>query len=265
MAARLVRVAGEREPADDRAVVLGDEDGRVGVAAQRPQVATLVGDAAPAVRVQEPAPGSRPTAAASATSVAASSGLAGRIAIVTRRRSRGRLAVGRPRPRACRPRAARPRRRRRRRGCGPPSERHSSPPGAELRRGRLRDGGSSPSTWMRGRSIASATGSAAQHGVRDLRDRAGEANRAGAAEGEPRAAVLEHERRRHHARQPRAGARGAFADHVELAEHVVQLRAAAEDPRAGAERRRERGGVAVGVDHGDVRRAGNRAAAARTA
>ena len=55
VAACLVRVAGDREAADDRAVVLRDEDRRVGVALQRAQVAALVGDAAPAVRVQQPA------------------------------------------------------------------------------------------------------------------------------------------------------------------------------------------------------------------
>ena len=99
---------------------------------------------------------------------------------------------------------------------------------------------------------------AAQNGIRDLRDRAGQANRAGAAEREPRAAVVEHDRRRHHAREPRAGNLRPLADHVELAEHVVQLRAAAKDPRAGAQRRGERGCVAVGVDDGDLRRAGDR-------
>ena len=72
---------------------------------------------------------------------------------------------------------------------------------------------------------------AAEDGVGDLRDRAREAHRACAAEGEARAAGLEHERRRHHARQALAGRTGAVADDVELAEHVVQLRAAAEDTR----------------------------------
>ena len=44
---------------------------------------------------------------------------------------------------------------------------------------------------------------------------------------------------------------GAAPDHVELAEHVVELAAEAEDPGAGAERRRERCGKAVRVDDRD--------------
>ena len=50
-----VRIARDREAADDRAVVLGDEDGRVRVALQRTEVAALLADAAPAVGVQQPA------------------------------------------------------------------------------------------------------------------------------------------------------------------------------------------------------------------
>ena len=49
-------------------------------------------------------------------------------ATLTRRRFRVRRGEGRRRPRACRPRAVRRRRHHRRRDCGPPSERHSSPP-----------------------------------------------------------------------------------------------------------------------------------------
>ena len=54
VAAGGVRVAGDREAADDGAVVLGDEHGGVRVALQRAQVAALLGDAAPAVGVQQP-------------------------------------------------------------------------------------------------------------------------------------------------------------------------------------------------------------------
>ena len=54
VAAGAVRVAGDREAADDGAVVVGDVDGRVGVAAKRAQVAPLLADGAPAVRVQQP-------------------------------------------------------------------------------------------------------------------------------------------------------------------------------------------------------------------
>src|SRR5262249_21839983 len=48
-------VARDREPADDVAVVLGDEHGRVRVAPDRPQGAPLVGGVPPAVRGDEPA------------------------------------------------------------------------------------------------------------------------------------------------------------------------------------------------------------------
>ena len=54
VAARRMRVAREREPADELAVRLGDEDGRVRVALQRPEIAPFLRDAAPAVRGQEP-------------------------------------------------------------------------------------------------------------------------------------------------------------------------------------------------------------------
>ena len=159
MAARLVRVAGDREAADDLAVVLGDEDGRVGMPPQRPQVAALVGDAAPAVRVQEPAPGSRPTAARELDERrrVLRPRRADRARVI-RRRCRGRRGAGRRPPRACRPVGARPPRRRRSRGCGPPSARPSSPPGATLASSPPSRWSTSPSTWMRGASIASATG-----------------------------------------------------------------------------------------------------------
>src|SRR5919201_3046830 len=53
--ARRVLVARDREAADDAALVLGDVDGGVRVAAERAEVATLVADAPPAVRGDEPA------------------------------------------------------------------------------------------------------------------------------------------------------------------------------------------------------------------
>ena len=70
----------------------------------------------------------------------------------------------------------------------------------------------------------------------------------------------EHDRRRHHARQPVPGLGRSAGDEVVLAEHVVQLDAGARNDHAGARagRRRERRGVAVGVDGGDVRRAAGR-------
>src|SRR5438552_7763120 len=45
----------DREAADDDPVVLRDEDCRVRIAADRAQLAALVGDVAPAVRRHEPA------------------------------------------------------------------------------------------------------------------------------------------------------------------------------------------------------------------
>src|SRR5205085_7331744 len=54
VAARRMLVAGDREAADELGVGLGDEDGRVRVAAQGAEVAALVADAAPAVRGDEP-------------------------------------------------------------------------------------------------------------------------------------------------------------------------------------------------------------------
>ena len=54
MTAGRMLVTGDREAADDGAAVLCDEDGRVRIAADRAQVAALVGDVAPAVRRHQP-------------------------------------------------------------------------------------------------------------------------------------------------------------------------------------------------------------------
>src|SRR5581483_11998164 len=54
VAARRMRVAGDGEPADDRAVVLRDEHHRVGMPAQRAQIPALAGDAPPGRRGQQP-------------------------------------------------------------------------------------------------------------------------------------------------------------------------------------------------------------------
>ncbi len=127
----------------------------------------------------------------------------------------------------------------------------------------LRGGASSPSTWSRGARIAAAT-------CIPLRIRHVTWAMAPARRTEPalpmtssRPAGVEHECRRHHARQALAGRLLVRSDHVELAEHVVQLRAIAEDTRAGAERRRERGGHPRAVDDRDVRRPRERAGAER--
>jgi len=65
-----------------------------------------------------------------------------------------------------------------------------------------------------------------------LRDSPRETHRAGAPDDELGTAVVEHERRRHHAREPVARRLLMRPDHVELAEHVVELRAAPEHPGA---------------------------------
>ena len=54
MAARRMHVARDRQPADDPAVVLRDEDGGVGMTAHGAQVAPLVGDAPPRLGRQQP-------------------------------------------------------------------------------------------------------------------------------------------------------------------------------------------------------------------
>ena len=63
----------------------------------------------------------------------------------------------------------------------------------------------------------------------DLQDRAREPHRPCAPDHEARRALVEHERRGHHARQAGAGIAVLRPDHVELAEHVVELEAVAED------------------------------------
>ena len=60
MAACRVRVARDREAADDHPVVLGEEHGGVGVVPNRLQVPALVGDRAPAALRDQPALGLRP-------------------------------------------------------------------------------------------------------------------------------------------------------------------------------------------------------------
>ena len=54
VAARRVRVARDRQPSDDPVVVLGDEHGRVGMAAHGAEVAALVADRAPAAVGDQP-------------------------------------------------------------------------------------------------------------------------------------------------------------------------------------------------------------------
>ncbi len=248
MVAGAVRVAGDREAADDRAVVLGDVDGRVGMAAQRAQVAALLADGAPAVRVQQPRlrlaadrgaerderrrvlrprladrrPSSDDDAVAAAARVAGGGERA--VGPALDRRDAAEVEVA-ARPAHGLPALGRDV------GISPPSRWSTS-----------------PSTWTRGRSIASSTGvprrtASATWAIAPARRT--EPALPSASRGRPSSStsvgviMLG-------SRSP--GAFGGVADDVELAEHVVQLRAAAEDARAGAERRGERGGVAVGVD-----------------
>ena len=91
-----------------------------------------------------------------------------------------------------------------------------------------------------------------------LDDRGADPVRAGGAEHELRRAVVEHDRRRHHRRQPAAGrmrepARGR---EVLLAHHVVDVDAGArhDEPGALAVGGRHRARPAVGVEHRDVGR-----------
>ena len=97
------------------------------------------------------------------------------------------------------------------------------------------------------------------HVHHDLQDRRAEADRAGAADDEPRAAVCQDNGRRHHAGEPHPGAETPLRwVQVGLAEHVVHLHPGAwnDQPGAAARRCRERGGVPAAVHDADVCRRG---------
>ena len=263
MAARRVRVAGDREPADDPVARSRRRRPPRPDAADRAQVAALVADAAPAAVARSASPrlaadrlGQRDER------VRHRLGSAGRT-LITRRRPRDRRGVGRRRRRARRPR--RPRRR-------DAAEVEVAPPPADARRsprpraGRAASGPRRPrsaacgsSRWTRGASIASSTPSPCSTTLTITcmiapRSRT-EPALPTTSRGRPRPSD---DRRRHHARQPRARP-ARPASQVDLAEHVVQVDPGARDdharPRAGG--RRERGRVAVGVDDRDVRRRGH--------
>ncbi len=105
----------------------------------------------------------------------------------------------------------------------------------------------------------------ADDGIDDLENRPRDSDRAGAPGDEPRLAMgFEDDRRGHHAREARPGLARPVADHVELAEHVVELEPVLEDTGARAERRGHADRGAVGVDDRDVSRPG-RLGAARSA
>ena len=246
MAARGIRVAGEREPADDRVAVLDDIDRRVGVPLQRTQVAALLGDAAPAVRAQQP-----PALFA-----------ADRVAELDQRRRV--LGPRRPDHDAHTTIPWPPRR-------GSPAA--SSVPSAPqldrrdaaevevqaLPRDHLPSPAGSSSAVTGGPAslemeLALADDVEARPRDRLRHARACDRRRRRPARSRRRAApsrrcrasarapVLEHERRRHHARQPLARDLLVVADHVELAEHVVELGSAADRcptrPRASRRARR---------------------------
>ena len=261
MRARRVRVAGEREAADDRVAVLGDEDRRVGMRGARPsdsgarrrQRATCPSSAATRRARVRPRPRGR----------RAPTRRTGR-----RAGSRSRTTTPCP-PRRGSPAAAERAVRTPLDGGNAAEEEVAIRPAddvparvGELRRdvrrpSRPRGGRSRRRHGAAGASIASSTGMAVADDAADDLERSPRAAarsrrcRRRAAAGP----VVEHERRRHHARQPLAGWPRLGPDHVELAQHVVQLEAAPEDARAGAERRREPDRRAVAVDDRDVRRA----------
>ena len=188
-----------------------DEDRCVGVATHGLQVPALVGDRPPRLGRQEPA-----------RRLAADRGRKGDEGRRVRRlggpdRDHGdhdpvaaatRVAGGAERRR---PAGARRQRRRRRRGCGRPSVgRRSRPPRARSRRRRAsrpRRGAVSPSTWSRGRAIASATGkpcpTTASTTWRIAPARRTEPALPATSRGLPSSSRTSG--RRHHARQPRAG------------------------------------------------------------
>ena len=267
MGARGMRIAGDGQSSHDPIAVDGHEDRRVGMPTNGAQVSALVRSAPPGVGRQQPLACLLPDRRRQCDEVGGICRLGG-----TNRDHRtmhpSRRAAGRPPPPG-RPRvSARPRRRRRRRGSRPPRRPgRSRRPRAPRRRrpaSRPRVDGLAVDVEPRagdrlldGKPLADDAGD-------HLEDRAREPNGARAADDESRLVVREHERRSHHARKPGTRIAGLLADHVELAEHVVQLEAVAEDARPGAERRREGNRCAVAVDDRDVRRPG-RARPARRA
>ena len=113
--------------------------------------------------------------------------------------------------RAVRRRPRRPRRRRSRGSAGASGRRRTrAPPAGRAPPGRRRprSGRAAPRRGRAAPSIASSTPQPVLDDVDDhLHDRAAQPHRARAADDEPRPAPAEHDRRRHHARQPRARAR----------------------------------------------------------
>ena len=167
-----MRVAGEREPADDSpVVVLGHEDGRVGVAPHGPQVAPLVARRCATRRSSEATrpPRCRPRPRARRAP-------ARRPAPPGGSRSRdddpvtATAWIARSGERAVGPTLDR-RRRRRSRGSCPPTGSRRSPPACSCCAGLSGQPPSTcttpSSTWSRGWPIASATGSAAGDDVVD--------------------------------------------------------------------------------------------------
>ena len=235
MGTRGMRIARNGQASHDSIAVDGDEDRRIGVATNGAQVSALVGGAPPGVGRQQPVAwlASRPPS--------------------TVRRGRRHLPARRDGSRSSddASEAAAPRVARRAEDVArSPLDRGGA---AEEEVGAAQTTGSkpssssasatpsgqppstwtvSPSTWSRGREIASST-------ARPWRTTPATTWRiAPASRTEPAlpttsrgSSSVEHERRSHHAREPGTRVAGLVADHVELAEHVVQLEAVAEDAR----------------------------------
>ena len=216
--ARRVRVARERQPADDLAVELGDEERGVRVPAHRADVPPLVGDAAPGSRRRAASPRAprRPPRRAR-PAPRASPGSAGRTRAVMRRRRRPRRrGAGRRPPRASRPPRPRP-------PAAPPKKRFRRRQRDDLVAHRLE-----AVELGRVRSALAVDVRLVEVDARRRRSPRRPAGRAratltticmiaprsraepGAADDEPRPPVAaEHDRRRHHARQPPPGRRPA--------------------------------------------------------
>ncbi len=211
MPARGMGVAREREPADDPLPVLGDEDGRVGMPPHRPQVAPLVGDAAPRLGGQQP----RALLAADLARelderlrVTRLGGADPRSRDDDPVTAAARVAGGGERPVR---RAARRRRRRRRRGSGPPTAFTVCPASLQLLRRLV-----GPATLELDDAVLDVEPRALDRRRRPAGRRRRRADRPAGSPPRGRtepalpttsrgAAAVENERRSHHARQPLAG------------------------------------------------------------
>ena len=267
MLARGMRVAHQREPADELAAFeLGDEERRVGVALERADVAALVARAAPARIGEQPALLLGGDRRRELDERRASPGTAFRTRNAQLTSTPAPPRRGSPAAASVPSGSTRPPRRRRRRGSGAASGRGRSRARRAGRarpgRGRPRSGRAARRRGSAGRPIASSTPSPCWSTLTTIcmiapRSRA-EPALPTTSRGLPSGASAIVGAIMLVSRGP--GPRRPAADEVVLAEHVVQVDAGAGDDhaRAGAGRGRERGGVAVAVDHRDVRRPAGR-------